>query len=73
MNKSTSHNRKSPESSRTHAVAGTSVVSLSSAARSPANNDPVTTAPQHQVNPLWMITVALAIIFGGMAALLLAS
>lgn len=73
MKQSTSSNRKPLDSSGTPIVTRTSLVSLSSAARSAANKDTVTAIPQHPVNPLWMITAALAVLFGGMAALLLMS
>jgi hypothetical protein len=34
-----------------------------------ANDDAVTAVPEHGINPVWMITTALAILFGAMAVL----
>jgi hypothetical protein len=37
------------------------------------NDDAVTTVPEHAINPLWMITTALATLFGATAVLVATS
>jgi hypothetical protein len=56
----------SPRNSAVHAPA---IVLLVRDARAAANDDAVTAVPDHAVNPLWMITAALAFLFTAMAIL----
>jgi hypothetical protein len=60
----------SPADSAVHAPA---LVSLARDARAAANDDAVTAVAEHGVNPLWMITAALALFFGAMAIVIVAS
>lgn len=57
----------SPTNSTVHAPA---LVSVARDARAAANDDAVTAVSDRTVNPLWMITAALAVFFGAMAMIL---
>ena len=73
MNAPTPSSRRhvaSPADSAAHASA---LVSLARDARAAANDGTVTAVPEQAVNPLWMITAALALFLGAMAILIAAS
>jgi len=69
-------NAPSPSSQRpvalptNSAVHAPPIVLLARDTRAAANDDAVTAVPGHAVNPLWMITAALAIFLGAMAVLI---
>ena len=60
----------SPMSSAAHAPA---IAMLARDTHAAANHDTVTAVPEQAINPLWMITTALAILFGAMAVLVATS
>ena len=73
MNAPTPSSRRRVASPTDSAVHAPALVSLARDARAAANDDAVTAVPEHAVNPLWMITTALAIFFGVMAVLVATS
>jgi hypothetical protein len=72
MNAPSSSSRRIPYSRRIAAPASSAqhappIVVLAHDARPAANEDTATAATERSVNPLWMITAALALFFGTLA------